>query len=107
MKTNKRKYLQVDEDLIQSAEEGNLGRVRELLRMGACVNATDEHGYTSLMLAIEDCHLNVVRELMKLDNLDVNAKAHDGVTALIVASNVGHCDVLLKLVKCDTIDVNA
>ena len=58
--SKKRKHI--DSDLIDSAKEGDLDRVRELLRAGVDVDEKD--GYKLLMWASTKGHSDVVRLLL-------------------------------------------
>ena len=95
-----------DEELIQNTRDGNHEKVRELLRMGADVNASDIFGATCLIRASFNGRLNVVRELLKHDNVHVNAEDSVGDTPLIIAVREGHVEVVIELLKHDKVDVN-
>lgn len=60
--------------LIEHVGDGNLDRVRELLKMGADVNNQDETGCTSLELAVSWERLDIVQELLTDDDIDLNHK---------------------------------
>jgi ankyrin repeat protein len=63
----------VDVDLINNVSEGNLNQVRSLLRAGANVNTRrDTDGVTALFIASQNGHVEVVRELLQHNRLDVN-----------------------------------
>jgi uncharacterized protein len=51
-------------ELIISAENGELNRVRALLEKGADVNARSDGGHTALMLAAAAGHLEIVKALL-------------------------------------------
>jgi ankyrin repeat protein len=77
------KYRKPQEsELRRNAEKGNLYRISHLLQKGPDVNAKNEHGDTSLMLASSGGHLDVVRHLVRHDRVNVNAKNNLGNTAL-------------------------
>ncbi|KAI2489348.1 hypothetical protein MHU86_25240 [Fragilaria crotonensis] len=62
-----------DVALIFNAFKGNLNEVRALLLDGANVNAQrDSDGATALYVASQNGHLEVVRELLQIDDVDVN-----------------------------------
>ena len=82
--------------------------VRDCLQQGANVNAKDDdsNGCTALIWASQWGNLDVVRELLDHDGIDVNFKSDSGNTALISASEGGHLDVVCALLNHDGIDVN-
>ena len=55
---------EIDKELLNACRIGDLEEVKQLLRMGADVNARDEDGWTVLMRASENGHKEVV-ELLK------------------------------------------
>jgi ankyrin repeat protein len=93
------------DDLITTASNGDLPRVKALLDAKADVNAKSGNGGTALMLASENGHQEVVRALLDA-KADVNAKRGDGFTALIIASRDGHQEVVRALLDAGS-DVNA
>lgn len=70
--------------LIESAYQGELGRVQGLIAKGARVDAADETGRTALMWAALRGHTPVV-EFLHGRGANINAKDSDGQTALIYA----------------------
>ncbi|KAI2497246.1 hypothetical protein MHU86_17253 [Fragilaria crotonensis] len=96
-----------DVALFFNAYDGNLNKVRALLLDGANVNAQDSYGATALYIASQNGHLEVVRELLQHDNVDVNLQCtDDGATALIMASQNGHLEVVRALLQHSNVDVN-
>ncbi|KAI2490607.1 serine/threonine kinase [Fragilaria crotonensis] len=96
-----------DVALFFNAYDGNLNKVRALLLDGANVNAQDSYGATALYIASQNGHLEVVRELLQHDNVDVNLQCtDDGATALYMASQQGHLEVVRELLQHDNVDVN-
>jgi ankyrin repeat protein len=63
--------------------------VRLLLARGAAVDARANDGSTSLIMASDRGHLDVVRELLAR-GADVNARRNDGSTPLMGACDSGH-----------------
>ena len=104
---------ELDVALLDSVSGNNRRGVRDLIRLGANVNAMDNRSdlrwsETVLMRACCRGHLDVVRELLKLDRLDVNAKSRECQwTALIAATLTLRLDVVRELVKDERVDVNA
>jgi ankyrin repeat protein len=59
------------------------------------------------MAASHHGHVEVVRDLLKHETVDVNAKDNGDNTAPNVASQHGRVEVVRELVQHDTVDVNA
>ena len=109
--------------LLIACTTGNVDMVKLLLRSGAHVNATDQHGNTALMAAIaercigrsnidnpclkdvfihsENDYLTIIALLLEAQ-IDINkVNTSCGQTALIVASYLGDCKVVDVLLKND------
>ncbi len=86
------------------AENINIAEINELIDMGADVNAEDDSGYTALMEASFNGHLDVVELLIK-NGADVNETNNHGATALMWASAYNHIEIVKCLVK-NNADVN-
>jgi ankyrin repeat protein len=105
--------------LMAAAEKGDFGVVQALLAKGADANArlangrTElvfssqyggvvvnkvrvDQGFSALMLAARNGHLEVVRLLLAA-GADVNAKSSNGDTAMMVAAGKGHTEVVQVL----------
>lgn len=61
------------------------------------MNARDQIGWTALIRASHNDDLEMVRELLSDNKVDVNATDRLGNTALIIASGMGHVDVVCEL----------
>jgi ankyrin repeat protein len=70
--------------------------VRRLLKAGADVNGTTEHGATALMAAAGMRQTAVVRVLLEY-GADVNVQDEDGETALSCASDIGAEEIMEML----------
>jgi serine/threonine-protein phosphatase 6 regulatory ankyrin repeat subunit B len=98
-------------NLFEVARTGRAGVVKALIKGGwfktkADVNAKASSGYTALMAASQNGHLEVVQALLAA-KADANAKSRDdGTTALIIASQKGHLKIVQALLAANA-DVNA
>ena len=98
---------EIDDVLIINAFEGNHNVVRDLLLVGANVNAKrDSDGTTALMAASCNGHVEIVKFLLQQKNVDFNAQKKNGGTALYMASLRGHLEVVSALLRHNMVDVN-
>ena len=84
-------FFKVDNtELNKACQSGDLDKVRNMLKGYIYVNNYDENGYTPLIVACRNGKCNIVRELLKYDNIDVDlAPKKYGYTPLITAiSNI-------------------
>jgi len=81
-------------ELMLSAHEGRLDRVRELVNEGENVNAKDQQGNTALMAALQ---VDVLRFLLD-QGADINARNVDGETALTLSAFSGQVAMVNELV---------
>jgi len=65
------------------------------------VNSQTQNGATSLYLACQEGHLEVVQYLVKDCGSDPSIRANDGMTPLHAAAQMGHNTVIVWLVCCD------
>ena len=77
-----------------------------LVARGAVVDARDEDGWTSLMIASHEGHAPVVRALLAA-GADVRARSNDNRTALHFASYHGRTEALRELLKSHDAELNA
>ena len=71
--------------------------MRELLARGASIEAAKSFGVTSLYVASQEGHLDVVRELLARGT-NVNAATNIGATPLIQARWLGHIEIVSALI---------
>ena len=64
----------INEDLINAAENGQIEKVRALLKEGAAVNAKMKYGATALMRAAGGGHTQVVRNKGRFVTIIVHAQ---------------------------------
>lgn len=73
-----------------AVNEGNIEKVKELLKEGADVNAKDDFGLTPLLRAVgKKENVKIVQELMKA-GADLTATNSVGATASRLAESMGH-----------------
>lgn len=85
-------------ELVNAAQLGDIGRVRELLNKGADVNTKNNLGYTALMAASRDDYLDIVKELINR-NANIDSKSNSGYTALMYAFEKGRIDTVKLLLN--------
>jgi uncharacterized protein len=86
--------------LMQASWDGDLGEVNRLLEKGADVNAS-ESGSTSLHLAAQAGHLDIVKALLEngaIDSLD-RVTEDTNVSPLYLAAEWGHSDIFKYLIE--------
>ena len=79
--------------LMYAAHTGNISGAKELLQLGADIDAQDSRGFTALMYAVQSGHPDMVRFLCESGaSLDLLARL--GITALHVAIPSGRLDIV-------------
>jgi RNA polymerase sigma-70 factor (ECF subfamily) len=84
------------DELCRAAEDGDMRALRAALTGNVDVNARDGHGHTALILAIQQNHLAIVRELMA-HGADPKAPDSQGSTPLKVARIRNDAGILVAL----------
>lgn len=77
--------MEGDTPLILASRRGDLKAVQTLLAGGADVNAANEKGFTSLMAASQEGHVEVIKALSANKKLDLEAMNWNMDTALMLA----------------------
>jgi len=85
--------------LLNAAANGKLNLVKDLVSKGADVNHQDDYGWTALMIAAWNRHLDIVKYLVKEGKANVNIENKYGYTALMKAARNGYLDIVEYLVK--------
>ena len=86
-------------ELIEAAEIGNVGEVRRLAQQGYNVNQRENNdfGYTALLWASQQGHLNVVKCLIKEFNVDVMQKDLRGCSCFYRAARCNQITIVKYL----------
>ncbi|KAH7398601.1 hypothetical protein BKA66DRAFT_453444 [Pyrenochaeta sp. MPI-SDFR-AT-0127] len=82
-----------DERLIEAADEGNLDQVRNLIRRGANLNASDKWRWTALHMAAYGGFDDIAKELIYA-GAEIDARTVDGETPLKLAERNRHVEVV-------------
>ena len=91
--------------LMNAAKVGSFACVLALLKAGADVNCTGEHG-TALLFAARSGKADMVAALLRA-GADVNARASNGMTPLAAASGSGLTDVVALLLNAGAVTRHA
>eukprot|EP00465_Bigelowiella_longifila_P011672 CAMPEP_0185277528 /NCGR_PEP_ID=MMETSP1359-20130426/58813_1 /TAXON_ID=552665 /ORGANISM="Bigelowiella longifila, Strain CCMP242" /LENGTH=346 /DNA_ID=CAMNT_0027871677 /DNA_START=57 /DNA_END=1097 /DNA_ORIENTATION=- len=93
--------------LFAAAQAGNAAGVISELKLGAPVDSKHGgYGYTALIAAAENNHLEVVKALMYNGKADVNATNKNGTSALIEAASHDNIEIVKFLVEEGKADVD-
>lgn len=84
--------------LLQATERGDLVAIRSLVAQGADVNATQNNGWTALMLAVQNTHTSVVSYLLT-HGADVHRRSilYNDMDAMLLAAESGNSSLCLML----------
>jgi ankyrin repeat protein len=89
---------QVNSTLISAAERGDLFGVQLMLKVGADVNAADDHGSTALMYAVDRGHTDVVLALIQA-GAKLDQAGNNGPSLLMTAVWECHDDTVRALIN--------
>lgn len=127
--------MNLNDELINSAQNGDLAKLKKCLTRGANINASDEYGETALTQACDSGHYDIVQflaengadtnadggkglmfasyrgylaivQILAQNGANVCAKDSDGWTALMFAAERGYFDIVQFLVE-NGADANA
>ena len=88
----------VDVDsLHDAAKEGDIRKIRRLLKSGTDVNLSEDTGWTALHWAVHNKHKDVV-ELLISSGASVNVRSRDSRTPLHIAAEFGPRDIAELLI---------
>ena len=100
---------QGDAELLEAAHQGDKQRIDKLMTLGASVNARDSQGWTPLMKATIEGHVDCMKLLVNTWAADVNlvsGEAYPHQTALMYAAEKDHHECMNILLQAGA-DVNA
>ena len=90
----------IDRELfVKYSENGDLDGVERLLINNIDVNLPNKDGYTALMMASRNGHLNVVDLLLFFREIDIYIQNKYEYTAMEMASENEHMDIVNKLLN--------
>ena len=84
--------------LAEAAAQGNEWAVNRLLEAKADVNVKDAEGKNPLMIALGECHQNLILPLLQ-NGTDLDAQDDDGVSALHTAVDTGNLEAVETLLE--------
>lgn len=93
-------------EFMDAAFNGHLDTITNFINKEIDINTQDEYGFTALMWAVLEGHLEIVTKLLKTPGINVNKKNIDGFTALMIAASESNIPVIATLLKRPDIDMN-
>ena len=85
-------------ELLLSLSVREFEKAKELIKMGANVNAKDEEGNTSIMFAAQNAPIEILKLLIEND-AKINIRNHEGKTPLILAATFNKKEILEFLIN--------
>ena len=85
-------------ELLLSLSVREFEKAKELIKMGANVNAKDEEGNTSIMFAAQNAPIEILKFLIEND-AKINIRNHEGKTPLILAATFNKKEILEFLIN--------
>jgi len=92
--------------LVDEAACGDFVAVRGYLKAGDDVNERNHLGGSALIVAAQYNHIEVLRILLRDQQIDVNLQDDSGETALMKAASEGHTEIVKTLCRRRDLDVN-
>jgi len=91
------------QNLLHLAAAGNsIESLQELTKstdLKSLVNKQDKKKYTPLLIALRDHFVEMAKEILKFDGIDVSILSWDGQNAIHYASQLGYADVLTEILS--------
>lgn len=79
-------YKDKSADLFKACEEGNITEVHNLLQIPKIINVQNKYGWTPLIVAIYNNHIDIVKTLL-INGADIQMKNFKGTTCLMYAKS--------------------
>lgn len=92
------KIEKLNEKLLEVCEEGNIKKVKSLIKRGANVNYLNPYRITALMEATRKGHKDIC-ELLIANGADINQDSVYAWTALMYAAEYGYSDICKLLIE--------
>jgi len=92
--------------LADEAACGDFTAVSRYLRAGDDINERNQLGGSALVVAAQYDHIEVLRTLLRDQQIDVNLQDNSGETALMKAASEGNKKIVKILTKRRDVDVN-
>ena len=86
--------LDLNEELLKAAEDGDVAKVQSALARGANVNARDGGGNTPLMIAVVSKGSTAIVKALLAKGADINARNEVSQTALYLAARGGYVEIV-------------
>lgn len=97
-KPNEEEMNEMNQQLITSAEQGDLENVLQLLQEGAQINATDHNGRTAAVAATHNNQVEVVKALIE-NGADINIRDNRSDNVLLYAGATGYPEIVALAVE--------
>ncbi len=97
--------MELNEELLEAALNGDMVKVELLIEKGVDINAKDDSGWTALIHAARHGHTEIAEFLIQ-KGAEVDAKDINGWTALMYAAYNGHTETVELLIEKGA-DINA
>ena len=79
-------YFDRFQELLEACRDGDLAKVKDICVVGAHINAANEKGWTPLIVATYNNHLEIVRYLL-VNGADLHARSNNGTNLLMYAKD--------------------
>ncbi|WP_307474973.1 ankyrin repeat domain-containing protein [Cytobacillus purgationiresistens] len=83
----------MDQEIILSAENGDVEKVKKLIKTGANIDATDESGRTAVLAAAQNNRVDTVKLLIQ-EGVDINIRNDNSDNVLLYAGAEGQLDIV-------------
>ncbi len=88
-----------DDPLILATFRGYISSVKKLMKEGHNLETRNYDGDTALILAMKQCHINIMKLLLRKGKVNIDATDNYGRTALMLAVQIGDVKATALLLK--------